>query len=291
MDKLILLLIAGITTGCIYGLLALGFNLIYNSAGIFNFAQGEYLMVGAMAGALLLEIGLPYSLAVILAVIIVAIVAIIGQILILRPLQKRNVSTLTMIMATLGLAIVISNLTRVVLGTSQRVMSPVFGSGQIKTDFLVINLQNVVIIVVTLVILVMVWFLNNKTVLGLALRASGFNKNAASLMGINVTNITLLSFLLSGMVAAVAGLLLAPITSAYPSMGISLTVKGFIATVLGGIGNPYTAILGGLILGILEMFTSGYISTALSDIVILAILPLILIVKPSGIFGGNKGLS
>ena len=291
MEKLILLLIAGITTGCIYGLLALGFNLIYNSTGIFNFAQGEYLMVGAISGALLLEIGLPYPLAVILAMIIVSIVAIGGQVIILRPLQRRSGSALTMIMATLGLAIVISNLTRVILGTSQRVMPPVFGSAQIKAGFLVVPLQNMVIIVVTFLILGLVWFLNNKTVLGLALRAAGFNKNAASLMGINVMNITLLSFLLSGIVAAFAGLLLAPITSAYSTMGMSLTVKGFIATVLGGIGNPYTAIVGGVILGILEMFTSGYISTSLSDIIILAILPLILIVKPSGIFGGNKGIS
>lgn len=291
MDKLILLLISGITIGCIYGLLALGFNLIYNSVGIFNFAQGEYLMVGAISGAILVEKGLPYPLAALLAIIIVAIVALAGQVVILRPLQKRNVSMLTMVMATLGLAIVISNLTRVILGTSQRVMTPVFGAGQIKTEFLVINLQNVVIMVVTLLILISVWFLNNKTILGLSLRATGLNKNAASLMGINVRNIVLLSFFLSGVVAAVTGLLLAPITSAYPTMGIPLTVKGFIATVLGGIGNPYTAILGGLILGILEIFTSGYVSTSLSDIVILAILPLILIVKPSGIFGGNKGLS
>lgn len=289
MDKLILLLIAGITTGCIYGLLALGFNLIYNSSGVFNFAQGEYLMVGAISGAVLMEKGLSFPLAALLAVIIVAVVAVVGQLVILRPLQKRNVSMLTMVMATLGSAIVISNLTRVVLGTSQRVMSPFLGDGQIKTGLLVINLQNVVIIAVTLLILTGVWFLNNKTILGLALRASGFNKKAAYLMGINVTNITLLSFFLSGIIAAAAGLLLAPITSAYPTMGIPLTVKGFIATVLGGIGNPYTAILGGLILGILEMFTSGYVSTSLSDIVILAILPLILIVKPSGIFGINKG--
>lgn len=289
MDKLILLLIAGITTGCIYGLLALGFNLIYNSSGVFNFAQGEYLMVGAISGAVLMGKGLSFPLAALLAIVIVAIVAMVGQLVILRPLQKRNVSMLTMVMATLGLAIVISNLTRVLLGTSQRVMTPFFGDSQIKAGLLVINLQNIVIVAVTLLILTAVWLLNNKTILGLALRASGVNKKAASLMGINVTNTTLLSFFLSGIIAAAAGLLLAPITSAYPTMGIPLTVKGFIATVLGGIGNPYTAILGGLILGILEMFTSGYVSTSLSDIVILAILPLILIVKPSGIFGNNKG--
>lgn len=282
-DFLIQLLLSGIITGSVYGLIALGFTLIYNSTSVLNFAQGEFVMIGAVFSAILItNHQVPYFVAVILVVIVAVLVGFFVELVGLRFLQKKNASHMIMVLSTLAMAIIISNMTRLLVGTSQMYTPPVV-DGNISLGRMAITGQEVVIIGFLLITVFGLWFFLNKTMYGKAMKATGIDKVAAQLMGVNINTVILISFGLSAALAAVGGILIAPLLSASAQMGLPLAVKGFIAAVIGGMSNPFAGIIGGLLIGILEAFISGYISSSLVEVIVFILLPIILLFRPNGL--------
>ncbi|MCL2338170.1 MAG: branched-chain amino acid ABC transporter permease [Firmicutes bacterium] len=290
MNTLILLILSGLTIGSIYGLVALGFTMIYTSTKVFNFAQGEFVMLGAVLAAVFIgSYHMPYPLAISLTLLLVILVGIVLQKLSVEVLQNKNASTIIVIMATLGASIIISNITRIGVSTRQMFVPPLLGNGVVQIGNIVLQKQNMLVIAAAVLALLLLWLFLNKTMVGLAVKAAGINRNAASLMGINLSRVITLTFIISACVGAVAGIVIAPIISAYSYMGLPFTVKGFIAAVLGGMGNPYAAAVGGLALGMIESLVAGYFSSSLTDIVTFILLPIILMIRPQGLFGEYEG--
>ncbi len=279
------MLVVGVTTGAIYGLLALGFTLVFNCTNVLNFSQGEFVMIGAVSGAILLGTGkVPYPIAAVLVALAGAGVGMAVERLAVRPIQKRHGSPIIPIMGTLAFAIMVSNATRLVVGTQERYMKPLV-AGQLTVIGITVPWQNVVILAAALIMVTGLWLFLTRTMTGMGLRAMGIQRDAASLMGVNLDRMQVLSFALSASVAVLGGLLIAPILPASPYMGLPLAVKGFIAGVVGGLTDPFTAFLGGIAMGLLEVILAGYVSSSLTEIATFVILPVMLLVRPKGLFG------
>lgn len=277
-------LVSGLTMGSTYGLTALGFTIIFNATSIINFAQGEFVMLGGMFSVYYAAaLGLPLILAVPLAVLSTTLVGALMERCALRPIK--GASIIQFIIVTIGLAIIIRGLAMLFLGKDTYAL-PAF-TGDLPIQFLgaAILPQNLWVIGVTLALLFGLKAFYSGTIFGRAMLACSFNRKAASYVGINVKRMVLYSVMLSAFVGSVAGAVLAPITMTSYDVGIMLGVKGFAACVLGGMGNPFGAAAGGLILGIIESFGSGLVSSAYKDAFSFIILLVFLFLKPSGLFG------
>jgi len=282
---LLLFLILGITWGGIYALIGLGYNTTFWTLKILNFAQGEYLMA-----AVLLTIGfnrwlhLPFLLAALLALVATAVLGILLERLAIRPVLRQDPSSHSWVVTTLGAGIVLQNIAVLLFGTSEypfpKIMEGVFMLGSVR-----IERQLVVTFAITLVLVLVFDYFINRTVLGKAIKAVAFDRRAAEAQGINSAGIVTLSMILMAVLAGVAGLLVAPMISAHPYMGTLIGIKGFAAAILGGMGSPLGAIVGGLIVGISEQLVGGFVNPGLKDAIGLVILFLILVFRPQGIFG------
>ena len=288
MGAFLQILMSGVTVGAMYALIGLGFSMIYNTSEVINFAQGEFVMVGGMAAVSLHEVAhFPLSLAVLGAMGITVLVAVLVEKLAIEPVRNSRLTTLIII--TIGVSIIIRGLVEVVLGKdfhrlppfSRDTLIPV-GGAQIEPQVLWIVGSLIV------VMLALGWFFNH-TRLGKAMLATSQNRMAAELMGINVKSILMLSFALSALLGAVAGVLTAPITMTKYDIGIMLGLKGFCAAVIGGLGTAAGAFAGGLLLGITESLAAGYISSGYKDAVAFVIILAVLFFVPSGLFGRREG--
>jgi branched-chain amino acid transport system permease protein len=278
-------LYSGMTVGSAYALAALGFTIIYNTSGVINFAQGEFIMLGGMLAAMMAGAGVPLPLAIVIAVIATAIVGLVMEKAVIEPAQ--NAQVVTLIIITIGASLVLRGLVQIWLGKGTHSL-PAF-SGDTPIQFLGASLlpQSLWVLGVTLAIVgALAWFFG-RTLLGKAMLATSHNKLAAQLVGINTRRVLLLSFGLAALLGAVGGILVAPITYTSYDAGIMLGLKGFVAAVLGGLGGGVGAIAGGLILGIAEAMTAGYISSAYKDAVPFVLILLILFFMPRGLFGGK----
>ncbi|NSW87676.1 MAG: branched-chain amino acid ABC transporter permease [Syntrophobacteraceae bacterium] len=279
--------VSGITNGSIYALIALGFCLIQNATGLVNFAQGEFVMLGAMMVFTFYHIiGLPMPVAFILAV---AAVALIGVALERGPIRhSRNRDILTLVMITVGASISIRGASMMVWGKNAHIY-PAFGG---DSPVFILNAavlpQSLWIMGLTLVVLVLLYLFFHRTLLGKAVRAVADNPHGAVLIGISVRRLVALAFGLSGAMGAMAGILITPITSMSYDAGLMLGLKGFAAGILGGSGSTLGAVVGGLLLGVLESFGAGLVSSAYKDAIAFLILLLILFVKPAGLFGSVR---
>ncbi len=275
---------SGITNGSIYALIALGYCLIQNATGLVNFAQGDFVMLGAMMMISLTKgAGLPMPLALLLAV---AAVAIVGVALDRGPIRhSRNRDILTLVMVTVGASISLRGSSMLVWGKSDHIF-PGFG-GENPIIFLkaAILPQSLWIFGLSLLVLILLYLFFHRTLLGKAMRAAADNPFGASLIGISVSRVVALAFGLSGALGAMAGILITPITSMNYEAGLMLGLKGFAAAVLGGYGSAVGAVVGGLLLGTLEAFGAGFISSAYKDAFAFLILLTILFVRPAGLFG------
>jgi branched-chain amino acid transport system permease protein len=279
-------LFSGATVGATYALAALGFTLIYNASGVINFAQGEFIMIGGMAAVVLVKLGLPMPLAIVLAVAIAAFVGVLVEKLAIEP--AGNAEVVTLIIITIGASLMIRGLVGVTLGKGNHAL-PSF-SGEVPISVLGATLlpQSLWVFGVTLaVVLALAWFFD-RTLTGKAMLATSHNPLAAKLVGINTRFILLLSFALAGALGAVGGILVAPINYTSYDAGVMLGLKGFVAATLGGLGSGMGAIAGGLILGIVEAMTAGYVSSAYKDAMPFVLILLILFFRPQGLFG-KKG--
>ena len=276
--------ISGATLGATYGLAGLGFTVIFNTTEIINFAQGEFVMLGGMMAVFAIRWGgLPTSLAVPLAIALTTLAGVVANRLTIRPVRGRSVTVLIII--TIGVSIVLRGAAMLLFGKDTYSL-PGF-SGDEPIAFLGASLlpQNLWVGGMTLGTLVAMKLYFDRTISGKAMLACACDRKAASLMGINVDAMVTLSFALSALVGALGGAILAPITLTSYDVGILLGLKGFAACILGGLGNPFGAVAGGVILGVMESLSAGLISSGYKDAVAFVILLALLFVRPSGLFG------
>jgi len=282
-------LLSGITKGSIYAVVAIGFNLIYSATGVLNFAQGEFVMLGGMIAVSLVQLGLPLSLAVAGAVGAVCAVGCLLELSFFRRLRHHSV--LHMIIITIGLSIVIQEVALHVWDEKVRSLPYFSGSEVSSIKLLGAAISPQVLWVlgsVAAVVLLLHVFLRH-TLKGRAMRACAANPEAAMLAGINIPNMRTLAFALSAALGGLAGCVISPITLTHYEMGAPLAIKGFAAAILGGLGNPMAAVLGGLLVGVLEAFAVSLLPAAYNDVAAFAVLLLALFLRPHGLLGRPGG--
>ena len=279
------LVISGIAQGCIYGLIALGFVLIYKATETVSFAQGDLMMLGAFAGlAGMTMLGFPFWLAVISAIGAMALLGLVTERLVIRPILGQP--AFSIVMLTIGLGYVGRGLITMIpgIGTETHTLPVPYKDQSWTLGGLVVSMEQTAVIVVTAVLCAALYALFKYSKLGLAMQASSQNQLAAYYMGIPVKRLNGLVWALAAAVAAIAGLLLAPITFVHANMGF-IGLKAFPAAVVGGFGSLPGAIVGGLVIGIVESLSGFYLSEGFKDIAAYIVVLIMLMVKPNGLFG------
>ena len=276
-------LLGGLTAGAIYALVALGFAIIYNASHVINFAQGEFVMIGGMATVALVSAGLPLWLSIPAAVLAAAAVGVALEKFAVEP--ARGASVVTLIIITIGASILLRGLATLVWDKKLHALRPFSGDTPIEIAGATLLPQSLWVMGVSLVIVLALGWFFNRTLLGKAMLASSHNPLAARLCGINVRSVLMLSFGLSAALGAIAGILVAPITLTAWDVGVMLGLKGFAAAILGGLGSGPGAVVGGLLLGVLESLGAGYVSSAYKDAIAFVIILAVLFFLPSGLFG------
>lgn len=283
------ILVSGLGIGCVYGLIGIGFCVIYNASGIVNFAQGAFVMLGGMTTYVLLQqYGVPMILAAALAVVFVALVGVAVERLVVRPLWDRNATMFVMILATLAAQIVIERATLILVGDQPKTL-PVFTDlPPIRIAGVAINFQFLWIVAASLVIvgLLAVFFRATRT--GKAMRACAINREAAALQGIPVSRMLAFAFALSAGLGAIAGILITPTQYTAFDVGVPFAISGFIAAIIGGFGRPFGAFLGGLTLGLVQAVAILALGAGLKNVAALSVLLLFLFIRPTGILGAAK---
>ena len=273
------------TTGAIYALVALGFTIIYNASDVVNFAQGEFVMMGAMSTVFLAagDNGLPIPLAATLSVVLVIVVGILLQRFAIAP--ARGASVVTTIIITIGASIFLRGVALVVWGKDIHALEHFSGEVPIHIGNATLLPQNLWVMGGTAVMVLSVHYFFHHTMQGKAILACSYNRDAANLMGINVGLMMLIAYGLSALLGAMAGILVTPISFTSYDAGVMLGLKGFSAAILGGMGNPMGAVVGGLLLGLIESLAAGLISSGYKDAIGFIILLLVLFIRPSGLMG------
>ena len=278
-------LLAGLTVGAIYALVALGFSIIYNASHVINFAQGEFVMIGGMATVALVNSGLPLPAAIAIAVLGAAAVGLALEKFAVEP--ARGASVVTLIIITIGAAILLRGLASIVWDKRIHALPAFSGEAPIAVAGATLAPQSLWVIGVTALIVFALWGFFNRTLTGKAILAVSHNRLAAQLMGISVRRVLLVSFALSAALGALAGILIAPITFTSWDVGVMLGLKGFAAAILGGLGSGPGAVLGGLVLGLLESLGAGYVSSAYKDAIAFIVMLAVLMLMPGGLLGGR----
>jgi len=274
---------SGLTAGAVYALVALGFTLIFNSCGVINFAQGEFVMLGGMITVFLGLAGLPLPLAAGLAIVAAVLVGLGIHVFAID--RARDATTVVLIVITIGASIFLRGVAQVLFDKRFHTLPSWFGDNSIVVGGAAILPQSLAVLGVAAVIVLLLWALINRTLLGKAIVATASNQLAARLAGINTRLMVGLSFAISAAIGAAAGIVITPITFTSYDIGTLLALKGFAAAMLGGIGNPVGAVVGGVVLGLSEAFSAGYFSSQYKDAVALVLLLAVLFACPQGLLG------
>ncbi|GGH12705.1 branched-chain amino acid ABC transporter permease [Alsobacter metallidurans] len=283
-------LITGVGVGLIYGLVGIGFCVIYNASGIVNFAQGVFVMLGGMiCHALLTRLGLPLVLAAVLAVPIVAGIGMLIETLVVRPMWNRGATMFAIILATLATQIMIERITILTLGDQPRSFPEFTPGGPLKLGDIAVGYQLFWILGCGALMVGLLWLFFTRTRTGRALRACSQNREAAALLGIPVGRMLLVSFALSAALGAVAGILVTPTQVTAFNIGTPFGVNGFIAAIIGGFGSAAGALAGGVLLGVLQAAAIVLFGAGFKNVAALSTLLVVLLLFPSGIFAGFKG--
>ena len=261
MGDLLQFSITGLTIGSIYAIVGLGFVLIYSVTKVINLAQGEFVMLGGMIMFTGVTAGLPYWISFIFTIMIVMILGWIMERLMIS--RAKGADPISLIILTIGAAIFIRGISSMIWGKDQVRVAPFTSNEPIGIAGAVITPQSIWVLVIALIVVVGLYYLIDRTILGKAFQASSVNPLAARLMGISPRKMSSFSFTLSAALGALAGLAIAPIMFPAYDMGVMLGIKGFSAAILGGLGSAPGAVLGGIIIGLLESFGAGYISSGL----------------------------
>ncbi len=276
------LLISGISQGCVYGLIAMGFVLIYKATEMVNFAQGDMMMLGAYLAYTWINIaGMPFVLGVVATIVSLAIVGVLIERILLRPMIGEP--PFAVLMITIGLGFMLRAFAGAVWGTETKAVSNPFSGNVIRLGDISIGYENMAIILGTVILCALLFAFFRFTRLGIAMQAASQNQLAAYYVGIPVKRIYSLVWAMSAALAAVAGVLVAPISLVEPVMGF-IGVKAFAAAIVGGFGSLPGAIIGGLIVGIAEQFAGLYLPPGFADTTAYAILLIMLFLRPEGLF-------
>ena len=281
------ILVVGISLGSLFGLVGVGFTVIINSTQLVNFAQGDFAMLGVAVCWLLMSVlGVPLWLAFPLAVVAGGLYGIATDKAIVTPLLKKGAAPFTPILGTMAMGMIAAGVVGAYTGFYWMPIGHFISLDPWVIGGVNIDTQGALIIISTILIVIGYWFFLNKTLTGAALRAIGFNKEVATLLGIQTSKIVALSFAISGAISVVAGVLCDPLSTFTAHDGLPLAVNGFIALIVGGWGNPYAAVLGGITVGLVRAFLTGYFSSAHAELVTFVVLLLVLTLKPEGLFPG-----
>ena len=280
-------LINGISLGSVYAIIALGYTMVYGIAKMLNFAHVDVIMIGAyIAFCTMAYLNLPPVVAVLAAMVVCTLLGILIEGLAYKPL--RRASSLAVLITAIGVSYFLQNVALLIWGSAPKAFTSVvsFGSVSLFDGKLIIAPESIVTVAVGIVVMVALTAFTKKSKMGKAMRAVSEDKDAAELMGINVNVTISATFAIGSALAAIAGVLLC---SAYPVLipttGSMPGIKAFTAAVFGGIGSIPGAMLGGILLGIIEIFSKAYISTQLSDAIVFGVLIVVLLVKPTGLLG------
>ncbi len=285
LNLLPLLLVNGIVFGAIYGINAVGFSIMYNATNIINFTQGEFVMLGGMLTCVLYtDAHLPLPLAALAAIAATTLIGLVVERLAIRPLWRRRAKDWTYIFMLFAVATVIQNIIMLVIGRDALTFPPFGGNRLLTLGSVTVTLQALWVLGVTAVVAFVLQAFFNRTLLGKAMKASAVNRRAAAWMGIPVERMVALSFALSALLGALGGVVFTPLITTQFNIGLSFTLKGFAAAIVGGLGNITGAIVGGLVLGILEALSTAFVSSMYGDAVTYGILFVILLVWPTGFF-------
>jgi branched-chain amino acid transport system permease protein len=283
--QFIQLIISGVAQGCIYGLIALGFVLIYKATETVSFVQGDLMMLGGFIGlAAMTALGFPFWLAILSAIVAMGLFGLFIERLVIRPILGQP--QFTIVMLTIGIAYILRGLITMIpgIGTETHTLPVPFKDQVLSAGGLLLSVEQLVIIGATALLCAVLYAVFRFTTVGIAMQASSQNQLAAYYMGIPVQKLNGLVWALAAAVAAVAGLLLAPITFVHVNMGY-IGLKAFPAAVVGGFGSLPGAIVGGLIIGIVESLSGFYLPTGFKDIAPYIVVLLMLWFKPNGLFG------
>lgn len=283
MAELLQYLLSGVTVGAVYALVALGFTLIYNASDVVNFAQGEFVMLGGMISFFAWQAGIPLPLAAILAIIVTASVGVLLNKLAIEPARGAPVASLIII--TIGASIFLRGGAQLVFDKQLHRFPSFSGDDPIRILGATILPQSLWVIAGAVAIFLALWLFFAHTLTGKAVLATANNRIAASLVGINPNHMMTLSFAVSAAIGALAGVLVTPITLTSYDLGVAIALKGFAAAMLGGMGIPAGALAGGLLLGLIEAFTAGYVSSVYKDAVAFVVILAVLFAMPQGLFG------
>jgi len=275
--------IAGLETGSLYALAALGLVLIFRTSDIINFAQGDMAMFSTFVAFTLFNYTGSYPVAFIGALVFAAIFGFLMERVFIRPASKANLVSKMII--TLGMIMIVGGLAGAVFGTDSLYFRKALLADNITLGGIVVQPNALFIISLTLVIMAVLFYVINRTKVGIAIRATAQNENAARLMGIPVLRIYSLSWIIATVLGATAGILVAPTTNVSINMMAEIHLKSFIATVLGGFNSFIGPVVGGFILGVLDNMVGLYISLKWKTVIVYGLLIIILIVKPTGLFG------
>lgn len=286
MELFVITLIGGICTGVLYGLIGLGFMAIYNASKVINFTQGALAMIGAFVGYLLVFNGIvPLPLGILLVIVASMLCSIIVGFLLAEPLVTKCLPATTIMLATLGGALILEGGIGLITNFQWFKTSFVFGTKPLVFGVMRISPQYLAIMIATVICCIGYWFLLNKTRIGLEIRAVGTDAYMSSLLGFKLKRTRLFAWSLSGGITGLAGFLVAPLMLSSPLMGLPIMVSGFIAAIIGGFGKPLAALVGGVVLGLLIEFFTGYISAGSGDLLVFLALIVILAFRPQGIMG------
>ncbi|MDD5801365.1 MAG: branched-chain amino acid ABC transporter permease [Solobacterium sp.] len=280
-------LISGIRLGSIYAIIALGYTMVYGIAKMLNFAHGDVIMIGAYSAFVALyRANLPLPIALIISIIICTLLGVIIERLAYKPL--RQASSLAVLITAIGVSYFLQNLALLIWGSAAKIFPTIldYGSINLFNDQLKLSYQLLITITVCIVIMILLNLFIKKTKIGKAMRACSEDKEAAALMGINVDNIISLTFAIGSGLAAIAAILLcAAYPTVTPTLGSMPGIKAFTAAVIGGIGSIPGALLGGLLLGVIEIIVKAYGLSELTDAIAFGVLILVLLFKPTGLLG------
>ena len=278
-------LISGLSLGSIYALIALGYTMVYGIAKMLNFAHGDIIMVGAYAVIVaVMQLSLPPVIAILISIIVCAVLGVVIERLAYKPL--RQAQPLTVLITAIGVSYLLQNVALLIFGSEQKAFPTILKLPAIKLGQVTIDGITLVTLGVTAIIMIALTLFINKTKLGKAMRAVSEDKEAAGLMGISTNRTITITFAIGSALAAVASIFYGA-TYVYikPTTGAMPGIKAFTAAVFGGIGSIPGAMLGGVLLGLIEQFSKTYISTLWADAIVFVVLVLVLVVKPTGLLG------
>lgn len=294
-STLIQTLIVGLRLGSIYALVALGYTMVYGIIRLINFAHGDFIMVGGytmiFTMPLMLALGLPVWVSVLFAILSCALVGMSTELIAYRPIRKKGTS-MTALITAIAVSMILENLAQAipVIGPNPIVTNQIFTPGGFSVGGVTMEWTTVLTIVISAVVMIVLYEFTQKTRLGRAMRCVSEDKEASVLMGIDVNNTILLTFAIGSGLSAIAALMyLGQYPKVYTTMGVMLGLKAFVSAVLGGIGIIPGAMVGGLIIGLVESFTTTYVSSSMADTFVFLILIIVLIIKPAGLLGKNVG--